>query len=66
MVETGTASIDLPPLEIVLWIGDNIEDFPGLDQDIRLRGAAAFGEFGSRFFVVPNPTYGSWLENPPG
>jgi 5'-nucleotidase (lipoprotein e(P4) family) len=63
-VENGTASRDLPPLEIVLWIGDNIQDFPGLDQSIRQEDAAAFGEFGYRFFAVPNPTYGSWSENP--
>jgi len=64
MVEKGTASNDLPPLEIVLWLGDNIEDFPGLDQSIRQEDAAAFSKFGYRFFAVPNPTYGSWLENP--
>lgn len=64
MVAAGTASRNLPPLEIVLWLGDNIEDFPGLDQDIRQQDAAAFGEFGYRFFAVPNPTYGSWEENP--
>lgn len=64
MVENGTASPDLPPLEIVLWIGDNIEDFPGLDQSIRLKNSAAFGEFGYRYFALPNPTYGSWEENP--
>ena len=64
MVEKGAASPDLPPLEIVLWLGDNIEDFPGLDQSIRLEDAAAFAKFGYQFFAVPNPTYGSWEENP--
>ena len=34
-VEDGTASPDLPPLEIVMWLGDNIHDFPGLDQELR-------------------------------
>jgi len=63
MVEKGTAARDLPPLEIVLWLGDNIEDFPGLDQSLRLKDATAFREFGYRFFAVPNPVYGSWEEN---
>jgi 5'-nucleotidase (lipoprotein e(P4) family) len=64
MVETGTASPELPPLEIVLWLGDNIEDFPGLDQSVRFEDPGTFAEFGERFFVMPNPTYGSWSENP--
>ena len=65
-VENGQASADLPPLEIVMWLGDNIEDFPELHQGIRLQGLEFFEEFGRRFFVMPNPTYGSWLENPRG
>ncbi len=64
-VEDGTASPDLPPLEIVMWIGDNIHDFPGLDQELRFAGPRAMGEFGDRFFVLPNPLYGSWEHNPP-
>ncbi len=64
-VEDGTASHDLPPLEIVMWLGDNIHDFPGLDQELRFAGPEAMGEFGDRFFVLPNPLYGSWEHNPP-
>ncbi len=64
-VEDGTASPDLPPLEIVMWLGDNIHDFPGLDQELRFTGPEAMGEFGDRFFVLPNPLYGSWEHNPP-
>ena len=63
-VEAGTASADLPPLEIVLWLGDKIEDFPDLYQDIRFAEGAAFADFGDRFFVLPNPVYGYWMENP--
>jgi 5'-nucleotidase (lipoprotein e(P4) family) len=54
----------LPPLEVLLWVGDNIQDFPALSQDVRDRGAAAFAEFGQRFFMLPNPMYGSWERNP--
>jgi acid phosphatase len=48
-----------PPPEIVMFLGDNIEDFPGLTQSDH--GPA--GNFGSVFFVMPNPIYGSWLRN---
>lgn len=51
---------DLGPLEIVMWLGDNIRDFPELDQDLKGQGSDAFGDFGRRFFVLPNPLYGSW------
>lgn len=44
-----------PPLEVLMWVGDNIEDFPGLSQT-----AFDLREFGTRFFVLPNPSYGSW------
>jgi 5'-nucleotidase (lipoprotein e(P4) family) len=43
------------PLEVLMWLGDNIEDFPGMSQE-RHEG----GEFGLRYFVLPNPSYGSW------
>jgi 5'-nucleotidase (lipoprotein e(P4) family) len=61
----GTATAGLPPLELVAYIGDNIRDFPGLDQEVRLRADEAFGGFGERFFLLPNPLYGSWEKNPP-
>jgi 5'-nucleotidase (lipoprotein e(P4) family) len=48
------------PLEIVAVLGDNIHDFPGQGQQLRAEGEAAFGDFGRRYFVLPNPMYGSW------
>ena len=51
----------LPALDVVMWVGDNIQDFPGLSQDVR--GAVAEEPFGSRYWVLPNPMYGSWVEN---
>lgn len=63
-IEEGTASPDFPPLQILLWVGDNIRDFPGASQSDRFRKAEAFREFGRRFIVLPNPTYGSWEQNP--
>jgi 5'-nucleotidase (lipoprotein e(P4) family) len=64
-VEDGTASPDLPPLEIIMWLGDNIHDFPGLDQELRFAESETVLDFGERFFVLPNPLYGSWEHNPP-
>ena len=64
MVTRGTASPDLPPLQLVLWLGDNIQDFPDLDQTLRNQPGEAFADFGVRYFVIPNPVYGSWERNP--
>ena len=62
-VQEGTAHDTLPPLEVVAWIGDNIGDFPGLDQAARRGPMAAYRLFGERWFVLPNPMYGSWMSN---
>lgn len=59
-VEEGSTPADLPPLDVVMWVGDNIHDFPGMSQDVRDAPAGAFDAFGRRWFVVPNPMYGSW------
>ena len=64
MIETGDTPAGLPPMEIMLWLGDNIRDFPDLDQTLRFEDAAAFRAFGDRYFVFPNPIYGSWQGNP--
>jgi 5'-nucleotidase (lipoprotein e(P4) family) len=62
-VQTGKASAELPPLEIVMWLGDNVRDFPGLDQELRHAPETAYAVFGDRYFILPNPMYGSWEEN---
>jgi len=62
-VERGTTPAGLPPLEVVAFVGDNILDFPEKTQAIRDRGDEAFADFGARFFVLPNPMYGSWEKN---
>lgn len=54
------AGVDgLPPLQVLMWLGDNIEDFPDLSQD-----RAESDAFGRRYFVFPNPSYGSWEDLP--
>ena len=62
-VARGTTPVGLPPLDIVAVVGDNIQDFPGQSQAIRKQGDEAFAPFGARFFVLPNPMYGSWERN---
>jgi len=43
-------------INVLIWVGDNINDFPNLSQ-----GAAGDeAEFGVHYFVLPNPMYGSW------
>ncbi len=58
-VQRGTASSALPPLTVLEWLGDNIRDFPLLDQPSR-DDPSAMALFGRRYFVLPNPVYGSW------
>jgi 5'-nucleotidase (lipoprotein e(P4) family) len=64
-VEEGTAAPGLPPLRVLMWVGDNIQDFPGQSQALRGGPASGFDRFGSTFIVLPNPLYGSWERNPP-
>lgn len=62
-IARGTTPAGLPPLDVVAVVGDNILDFPGQSQVIRKQGDEAFAGFGARFFVLPNPMYGSWERN---
>lgn len=62
-VARGATPAGLPPLEVVAFVGDNIQDFPGQGQALRREPDAAFAPFGVRFFVLPNPMYGSWERN---
>ena len=61
-VENGTAAPGLPPLAVLEWVGDNIQDFPWLTQAVR-GDTATYALFGRRYFVLPNPDYGSWQGN---
>jgi 5'-nucleotidase (lipoprotein e(P4) family) len=62
-VVAGTAPSTLPALDVVMYVGDNIQDFPLLTQDVRKQPDAAFAQFGDTFFQLPNPMYGSWEKN---
>jgi 5'-nucleotidase (lipoprotein e(P4) family) len=52
-------------VEIVAYLGDNITDFPGLTQQARQKSDLELGDVGAKFFVLPNPMYGSWESNAP-
>jgi 5'-nucleotidase (lipoprotein e(P4) family) len=60
-VAEGTAG--LPPLHVLMWVGDNIQDFPGMAQEARGSSSALEG-FGRTYIILPNPMYGSWERNP--
>ena len=64
-VASGNAASVIPALDVILWVGDNIQDFPGMTQAVRTQGPQAFGEFGRTYILLPNPMYGSWEANPP-
>ncbi len=59
-VAAGQTPAGTSPLDVVAFVGDNIQDFPGLGQAVKEKGEAGLAAFGSRFFVLPNPMYGSW------
>ncbi|HEX5972378.1 MAG TPA: HAD family acid phosphatase [Gemmatimonadaceae bacterium] len=63
-VQAGTAPSTLPPLNVLMWVGDNIQDFPHLSQAIRTAPDSALAGFGEKYIVLPNPMYGSWEGNP--
>jgi 5'-nucleotidase (lipoprotein e(P4) family) len=63
-VARGTAAAGLGPVDVVAWVGDNIQDFPALTQEHRGRTAEAFSDFGRTYFMLPNPMYGSWERLP--
>lgn len=54
--EPGVAA----PLNVLIWIGDNIQDFPALTQQV----PGDLSAFGKHYFALPNPMYGSWQKVP--
>ena len=49
---------------ILLFLGDNLGDFlPDVERSLEARRRLVrrhFGYWGRRWFVLPNPQYGSW------
>ncbi len=58
-VEKGTAGGGLPALNVLMFVGDNIQDFPALTQAARAN-VERLEPFGRAWIVLPNPMYGSW------
>ncbi|WP_409254762.1 HAD family acid phosphatase [Francisella adeliensis] len=51
----------LPAHDIVAYFGDNIQDFPAMTQEkMKTADDSQFDVFGSKYFILPNPMYGSW------
>jgi 5'-nucleotidase (lipoprotein e(P4) family) len=61
-VESGTTADSIGALTVVAWVGDNIQDFPGMTQRAR-QTPEALAPFGTQWFILPNPMYGSWERN---
>jgi 5'-nucleotidase (lipoprotein e(P4) family) len=59
-VAAGQTAAGRQPLDVVAFVGDNIHDFPGGSQALRAQPDTAFSAFGVRYFILPNPMYGSW------
>jgi 5'-nucleotidase (lipoprotein e(P4) family) len=59
----GAAPSTLAPQKLVMFVGDNILDFPAISQDLRKQPASAFAKFGQEFILLPNSMYGSWEKN---
>lgn len=53
----------LGAVKTVMYVGDNIQDFPGLTQELRRQDQAAFAKFGDEYVLIPNPMYGSFDKN---
>lgn len=63
-VASGVAFGDNKAREVLAFVGDNILDIPTQKQSLRDAPDAAFDLFGKLYFVLPNPMYGSWQQNP--
>lgn len=61
-VRQGSANPAIGPLRVIAFVGDNIQDFPGLSQAAR-DTPGALDRFGAGWFMLPNPMYGSWQRN---
>jgi 5'-nucleotidase (lipoprotein e(P4) family) len=60
LVASGAAFGANAPVAVIAYLGDNIQDFPLLSQQTKAQGDAGFADFGARYFLFPNPVYGSW------
>lgn len=56
----------LPAHKVIAFFGDNIQDFPTFKQaqmDTLDINDKTYDIFGNGYFILPNPIYGSWVNN---
>lgn len=58
----GLCTIKNKPMSLLAYLGDNIHDFPEDGEESQEGGRDAL--FGMRYFLFPNPMYGSWSRKP--
>jgi 5'-nucleotidase (lipoprotein e(P4) family) len=58
-IREGTAGNDLGPLDVALYVGDQVADCAGQTQT-----AYDKEKFGESCIALPNPMYGAWASNP--
>ncbi|NJD31959.1 MAG: hypothetical protein FIB04_08745 [Gammaproteobacteria bacterium] len=58
-IRDGTSSLGLGPIDVLMFVGDNIRDFPGRSQS----APEPLSSFGETYVILPNPMYGSWDKN---
>ncbi len=59
-------SNQLPAHKLIAFVGDNIQDFPNfkqIKQDKLDVNDSSYAIFGQGNFILPNPMYGSWVNN---
>ncbi len=56
---TGTAK----PIRVLLFVGDQMGDFPAADERLTDPSEPWDTEFGRHFFLLPNPMYGPWTSS---
>nr|MCX3324235.1 hypothetical protein [Bacillus paranthracis] len=51
----------LPAHAVIAYFGDNIQDFPQMTQkNMRNVDNHKYTIFGEKYYIFPNPMYGSW------
>jgi 5'-nucleotidase (lipoprotein e(P4) family) len=53
----------IPAVSIEMYLGDQVTDFPALNEDLRLGTDDDFDDFGKDLIIIPNPMYGGWTAN---
>lgn len=55
---SGACAWEGEPASVLAYVGDAMSDFPAAGEDDPDAGSDA--AFGARYFILPNPLYGSW------